>query len=267
MIFPRLSTHLGLRDPVRPQLSPDADDQSAAARVRRAQEAGFGAVFDNFLMARGKDYRLALADAVREHDMAITSFVHAPDLWDTPGWIDGSALTDLAGSLDAARRCNIRHIMCVTAQGDDGFEIAARKFADNLQRAGDLAGTADVTLCIEATHPAFAPGLMLERIEQALEILALADHPHVGIAMDVGHVAMHGADPAAAIRLADRAIAQVQVADVPGRVEPGAGTMDWMSILSALTDIGYDGFLELEFEPAGGRDEMLTNLEVLGEWR
>ena len=94
-----------------------------------------------------------------------------------------------------------------------------------------------------------------------------AAHPHVRLDLDLGHVALHGGDPVAAIAEAHGLIGMVQVADVPGRVEPGAGTLDWPTILAALDEV-YSGLVELELEPAGtgaaGEHAMLSRLARLG---
>ena len=70
--------------------------------------------------------------------------------------------------------------------------------------------------------------------------------------LDTWHLGQAGLDVAAAIRRAGPHVGHVQVADVPGRHEPGTGGLDWRAIAEALRAIGYDGFIGLEYRPAGG---------------
>jgi hydroxypyruvate isomerase len=140
--------------------------------------------------------------------------------------------------------------------------------ADNLRHAADRAAVAGVMLCVEATHPAFAPGLLIERWPDALALVRAVDHPAVMLNLDLGHVALHGDDVVATIDACGRWIGMVQVADVPGRVEPGAGRLDWRAVREALDRVGYDGLVELELEPAeageAGERAMLARLVEVG---
>lgn len=137
----------------------------------------------------------------------------------------------------------------------------------NLGRAGDLAADRGVILCIEATHPMFAPGLLIERAAEACDVLDRVDHPNIRLDLDLGHVALHGDDPVAAIRSAGDRIGMVQIADVPGRVEPGAGVLNWTAILAALDATAFTGLIELECEPIGigidGERALLARLAAI----
>lgn len=123
-------------------------------------------------------------------------------------------------------------------------------------------------LCVEATHPDFAPGLLLERWWDALAVVRAADHPAVMLNLDLGHVALHGDDVIEAIEACGPWLGMVQAADGPGRVEPGAGRIDWAAVEMALDRVGYTGLVELELEPAeageSGERAMLSRLAGLG---
>jgi hydroxypyruvate isomerase len=68
---------------------------------------------------------------------------------------------------------------------------------------------------------------------------------------DLYHLAVNGDDPEKAIeRYADR-IGHVQIADAPGRHEPGTGSLDLDGLLGALAASGYDGYVGLEYTPSG----------------
>jgi len=272
---PALAGHLGVRAPDLPLLRHIADPLDVEAQVAALAANGFAGVSDNYLLLRDEATQRRIGAAVLRHGLRMGSFVHDPLRWNEPAWIDGSAIATLEASAAAAERSGSRSITCITGRvADDNAAPQRRSMAEALRRAADRLGDAGVTLCVEPTHPLFAPGLLVEQVEEALEVVALADHPHVRIALDIGHVALHGRDPVAAIGLAAEMIGNVQIADVPadgpGRVEPGAGTLDWVAILGALDAAGYDGLIELELEPAetgeAGERAMLSRLTGLG-WR
>jgi hydroxypyruvate isomerase len=68
---------------------------------------------------------------------------------------------------------------------------------------------------------------------------------------DLYHLAVNGDDLDKAVeRYADR-VGHVQIADAPGRHEPGTGSLDLDGPLGALAAAGYDGYVGLEYTPSG----------------
>jgi len=270
---PALAGHLGVRAPDLPLLRHLADPLDVEAQVAALAANGFAGVSDNYLLLRDEAVQCRIGEAVRRHGLRMGSFVHDPLRWNEPAWIDGSALATIDASAVAAERTGSRCITCITGRvADENAAPQRRSMAETLRRAADRLGSVGVTLCVEPTHPFFAPGLLIEQVEEALEVVALAGHPHVRIGFDIGHVALHGRDPVEAIGLAAGMIGNVQIADVPaegpGRVEPGAGTLDWVAIVGALDTADYAGLIELELEPAetgeAGERAMLSRLAGLG---
>lgn len=263
----RFAGHLGVRAPDAPLLRHLAD-ADPVAQIEALAAHGFAGVADNYLLLRSDADQARIGEAIARTGLAMGSFVHDPLAWNRPGWITGAALDSLDATLAAAARAGGRTIVCVTGALDNGDPQSQHaRMAVNLARAADRAGRAGVTLCVEATHPAFAPGLLIERLTDAIAVVRAAGHPHVRLDLDLGHVALHGTDPLAAIAAAAGLIGMVQIADVPGRVEPGAGTLAWPGILAALAE-AYAGLVELELEPAepgaAGERAMLARLARLG---
>lgn len=87
---------------------------------------------------------------------------------------------------------------------------------------------------------------------------AHGDVENLRLLLDVYHLHVNGDDVVAAVeRYADR-VGHVQVADAPGRHEPGTGSLDIDGPLSALEYRGYSGWVGLEYKPAAGTDDGLT---------
>jgi sugar phosphate isomerase/epimerase len=94
----------------------------------------------------------------------------------------------------------------------------------------------------------------LNRCEQALE---LADDigGDCGVCLDVFHMNVEEADMPAAIRLAGENLVNVHVAD-NNHLPPGMGAVEWGGLLRTLDEIGYDGYLSVEFVTPGISDSL-----------
>ena len=68
---------------------------------------------------------------------------------------------------------------------------------------------------------------------------------------DAYHLSVNGEDPVAVVRRHADRIGHVQVADLPGRHQPGTGTLDLAGLLAALDEVGYAGRVGLEYVPLG----------------
>jgi sugar phosphate isomerase/epimerase len=91
----------------------------------------------------------------------------------------------------------------------------------------------------------------LNRLEQALEMLAEVDAPNAGVMGDTFHMNIEEADIADAIRLAGSKLNHIHFAD-SARSAPGTGHVDFEAPLAALLDVGYAGYVTMELLPASG---------------
>jgi hydroxypyruvate isomerase len=74
---------------------------------------------------------------------------------------------------------------------------------------------------------------------------------NIALLADLYHLAVNGDDPDEVISRHTRRIGHVQIADNPGRNEPGTGDLDIQGYLNRLADNGYDGYVGLEYKPSG----------------
>jgi hydroxypyruvate isomerase len=81
---------------------------------------------------------------------------------------------------------------------------------------------------------------------------------NVGLLFDVYHLASNGDDVDAAIAAHTEVTAHVQIADAPGRGEPGSGQLDLDRYLAALEDRGYRGWVSLEYKPTSTTEASLA---------
>jgi sugar phosphate isomerase/epimerase len=118
-----------------------------------------------------------------------------------------------------------------------------------LQMVYPLARELGVTILIEPE-----PALLLERRDDVLEFIGTVPHGQVGLNFDIGHFYCVGEDPAEAARLLGPWIRHVHLEDIARSREhrhlvPGHGAIDYPSVLAALRDIGYNGWITVELYP------------------
>ncbi len=96
--------------------------------------------------------------------------------------------------------------------------------------------------------------------DSAAVVTALREegHPNVGFLCDLFHLANNGDDVAAAVAAYAPLVTHVQVADCPGRGEPGTGELDIHGLLADLVSAGYDGWVGLEYKPTTDTEASLA---------
>lgn len=121
-----------------------------------------------------------------------------------------------------------------------------------LNRAAPIAGDAGVTLLVEPLNSRLDHiGYFLDRTPEALDVIEEVSEPSVRLLYDLYHSTMMGERPEHVLGGRGHLIGHVHIADVPGRHEPGSGTIDWSSSISTLRRLGYAGPIGLEYWPIG----------------
>ena len=95
-------------------------------------------------------------------------------------------------------------------------------------------------------------------MERAAGLVESAGSPSIRLQLDQYHVGMAGADARAALRRYAPLVEHVQIADVPGRNQPGTGSQPIRQFLADLDALGYDGSVGLEYRPRGTMEEALA---------
>lgn len=142
------------------------------------------------------------------------------------------------------------------AQVSPGMWLRAR---DALHRICDMADAEDVTFTLENLNLREHPGCAFNSTEDVLSLVSAVNRPQLRINLDLYHTQIGEGD---VIRWAEAClpwIGEVQVADNPGRFEPGTGEMNWPVIARALRDMGYAGPVTLE---AYAKNDPETALEA-----
>lgn len=245
----RYAAHLGIADPDAPLLAATAGSVDPVAQIHCAARLGFAGITDNGLKARTPEVQRRMGVALRDHGMEMGSFTHnvlgmePPFFWGAPVADMAAAMAD---SLAAAERVSggcINAILldCGAPQGE---QLA--RATENLAAAGALAAERGVALAIEAVSRVRVPLALVERLA---DIAAIARSAGVGLILDSCHCHCAEEDMAAAIEAQADILAAVQIADMPDRVQPGVGLIDFAPIMAALRTIGWGGLVEAELMP------------------
>ncbi len=132
---------------------------------------------------------------------------------------------------------------------------AALPNGNNVQIDQELMGLSDTELrqqlLVEAVNTRDIPGFLLSRTADVLDVLDRAAVDNVFVQHDVYHMQIMEGDLAPTIELILPRVAHIQIADTPGRHEPGTGEINYGFLLPFLDQIGYDGWVGCEYKPAG----------------
>ena len=134
----------------------------------------------------------------------------------------------------------------------------------NLQRVAPLAQEAGITLLVEGINNVDIPGYWAGTVAAAAGLVRAAGHPNVRLQLDQYHAAMAGEDAIECLRTYLPLVAHVQIADAPGRHEPGTGVQPIAEFLGELDRLGYDGFVGLEYRPLVDTASSLLWLRRMG---
>jgi hydroxypyruvate isomerase len=218
-----------------------------ADRIRRAAADGMNAV--EFWFWRSQDIA-AIGSALRATGVRLTSFVSEPVGRLVDPSTHAAFLAGVAESSEVAQRLGCGNLVVLSGVAIDGMPRDEQKAAVvvALRAAGPLAARHGVRLVLEPLSEPDEPGNFLKSTALGLDIIDAVGEPNVALLYDLFHAVTEGENLHALDGRVDR-IGHVQVADVPGRHEPGTGTISWEPTLGWLRRAGYEGPVGLEYMP------------------
>ena len=233
-------------------------------RFGRASNAGFRAVECQFPYAYSID---ALVEQLQRHQLSQVLHNLPPGDW-AKGDRGIACLPDRIGefqesvgrAIEYATALDCRRLNCLAGIAPaeaDPDELHAT-FVDNLRFAARELKGHGITLVIEPLNTRDTPGFYLHTASQAVEIIQEVGADNLRLQFDVYHVHIMEGDVVASIQRNIRHIAHVQIADDPGRHEPGTGTIDFASVFQALEDANYADWVGCEYVPLKTTEESLS---------
>ena len=141
---------------------------------------------------------------------------------------------------------------------DCSVELAERTLIENLHDAAERLQAAGIRLLLEPLNTHDVPGFFVNRAAQAMRLIDGVAHDNLFLQHDVYHAARMGDDPAAILATHPSRIAHLQIADCPGRHEPGSGGIDFRALFEQIDRSGYPGWIGAEYIPRAGTEAGLS---------
>jgi hydroxypyruvate isomerase len=124
----------------------------------------------------------------------------------------------------------------------------------NLRYAAPRLEAAGIRLLLEAVNTRDIPGFFVSRTSQALDVIDAVESDNVFLQYDAYHMQVMEGDLAPTIERHLARIAHIQIADTPGRHEPGTGEINYDFLLRFIDRVGYSGWIGCEYKPATTTD-------------
>jgi hydroxypyruvate isomerase len=229
-------------------------------RFRAAAEAGFSRV--EILFVHALDTQ-RIKQQLQEHGLELVLFDPEPGDWEGGergiAWDPrrrGEFQRTIHAALETARLLGVHRLNVLTGSPPADVSLANVHAAlvESFAWAAPLAESAGVDLLVENINTTDFPGYYVSSVQRAAQLVQDVNRSNVRVQLDQYHVGMVGGDARADLRTYLDLVSHVQIADVPGRHEPGTGQQPVREFLADLDALGYQGAVGLEYRPAGATD-------------
>ncbi|WP_282606395.1 2-oxo-tetronate isomerase [Pelagibius sp. Alg239-R121] len=155
-------------------------------------------------------------------------------------------------AIDYAKALGCTQVNCLAGIAPENVPAEALRetFVENLKFAAPMLAEEGIKLLIEPINTRDIPGFFLNRTQQALDLITEVGSNNLFVQYDIYHMQIMEGDLAPSLEAYLDRIAHVQLADTPGRNEPGTGEINYPFLFNHLDKIGYDGWIGCEYKPA-----------------
>lgn len=169
-------------------------------------------------------------------------------------------------ALAYAKELGVGQLNCLVGKAPQGVpEYVLRKtVVENLRFAAAELRKVGLRLLIEPINTFDIPGFYLSRTIQAIEILDEVGAENAFVQYDIYHAQRMEGELAGTSQKYLPRIGHIQLADNPGRNEPGTGEINYPFLFAHLDRIGYDGWIGCEYKPASSTQDGLAWIQKLG---
>lgn len=236
-------------------------------RFAAARQAGFTAVEIQFPYAfAARDIRAQL----QEHELELVLFNLPAGNWDA-GDRGIAAIWDRRDEFREGLELAMEyvdilqpHAVNLLAGASEDTDANDLALLQNIRIASETLAEEGIKLVIEPINTIDVPDFALPTAFAALDVISEIKATNIQLQLDVYHALQMEEDPIAILRDHIDEIGHIQIADVPGRHQPGTGVVDWPVLFAALDALDYRGFVGLEYIPEGSTAESFDLLKKLG---
>jgi hydroxypyruvate isomerase len=225
-------------------------------RFARAAQAGFKAV--EFLFPYAYD-AAAIKSRLDDHGLQLVLHNLPAGNWDL-GERGIACMPDrmsefrigVERAVEYASALGIDRVNCLVGKTPAGLppEVVQATLVANLRHAADQLARSGIKLLIEPVNTFDIPGFHLHGTQQAIALLDEVGSANAFVQYDIYHAQRMEGELAATLARHLPRIAHIQIADNPGRNEPGTGEINFDFLFAHLDRIGYAGWIGCEYKPA-----------------
>jgi len=166
----------------------------------------------------------------------------------------------VAEAIVYAQALGVGQLNCLAGKAPAGVgaEALRQTLVDNLRYAAAELKAAGLKLLIEPINSYDIPGFYLNHTAQAVELLSEVGADNAYVQYDIYHAQRMEGELAATMQKYLPLIGHIQLADNPGRNEPGTGEINYPFLFAHLDRLGYTGWIGCEYKPAAGTESGLT---------
>ena len=173
----------------------------------------------------------------------------------------------VAKAVKYAKALDVKQLNCLAGKIPDGADKALlhKTFISNLHYAADALKEVNIKLLIEPINTFDIPGFYLSKTQQALDTLNEVGSDNLFIQYDIYHAQRMEGELCKTIETNLSKIAHIQLADNPGRNEPGTGEINYPHLFQFIDSIGYRGWIGCEYKPISNTEAGLGWIKNLNK--
>ncbi len=172
----------------------------------------------------------------------------------------------VARAIEIAQTLHVPQMNCLAGKRDPRYTLAdqERVLIENLRYAAAALADVGLTLALEMLNPFDVPGFLVDSPQAAFALQEQVAATNLKLQYDVYHAQRTQGELANTIQKHLDRIGHIQIADNPGRHQPGTGEINYRFLFRFLDEIGYEGYVGLEYIPVGTTEESLAWVKDYG---
>ncbi|MCX8118823.1 MAG: hydroxypyruvate isomerase [Desulfobacterota bacterium] len=176
---------------------------------------------------------------------------------------EGEFQDGVGKAIEYAKTLGCPRLNCLVGKRPSGMapDKVRRTLIENLRFAAGALEREGIRLLIEPLNDQDLPGFYLVHTRDALQLMEEVGHPNLFLQYDIYHMQIMEGNLTKTITGHLSKIGHIQLADVPGRHEPGTGEINFPNLFRFLDEAGYEGWMGCEYIPSGNTEEGLKWIE------
>jgi len=172
----------------------------------------------------------------------------------------------VARAIGVAKVLRVKQLNCLVGKRDEAIPLLdqQRVMIENLRYAASELARNNILLVVEMLNPFDVPDFLIASPRAAFQVQDQVGSPNLKIQYDVYHAQRVEGELATTFQQNVGRIAHVQIADTPGRHQPGTGEINYRFLLKWMDQIGYTGYVGLEYIPEGTTEQSLSWVKEYG---